>query len=1381
MSPRPWVLAAALLAAMPGVECKGTLASLNSLLEDQVLDRTALPLLANMSVSFLGSFPLQIQNASIRSMHVDSLEIKEAMEGEHESTLTVGLSGVGFDFRSHYYFAPAYGSPENGTLNLSAPLNDATIYVVVRFTGPSPFRESVPTNATFDNCSIDLGNFSVSADGGLSFLFSKSNMKDEIGLACSTILPPLLSQFAGNASETLGKSARSVDPTSVIASSEAAIEKKFDTTQLVHFSESGAVGVVEHVVTDVLGGGGLKALMDNRDAWVDVDKNLNLGPDFPRSLQARPGKSLYSNSRANITLAEINVTGLDNIAGLRLNGHAGNYSLAVGLEMGKLDVSMVLDLDLANPVTGYRTSNSVSARAELRGAAVNLTLLVAVNGTMADQLEPGMLIEAFREGGTAPLLCGLYPVVALNISSLAIGIGGMPPPVEYGLLPTDGIPSELDVAIDSLLKGVFETYGAGLFEALPGLTNEYLLPELLKSAYWQSFIAPISAPLPLEYKCPPQSRWAPLPDPIEFYNNSVVKTADWVVNDLLKPPSAGDVNAMIRALVQGLAPGPTPTASSDDGNAVTFVGKIFNYTLVLPGAQPNGDSLGVAAVEIWDLTLSGYSSITSLDVLKPRGPHERFTLDNALSAEGPLVANLTVRVTLEGPCAPVPIDDSLRISVGIEGLRAAAAVMLRLNGSAAAALSVDEVKQNMKCLATVFSGSENLLRIPEHDLAMFFDHFAMDAQCVPGRCSSPDMDKLHGPLTSPAGSAQLDRYARYVFNRTKKLAPQLLDLLGWDEAHINTYIDQAIVNASENCTAGGSTSALEVASGMTPVPSSDESDGPLTVGKVYAILYGFSGAVFLILVGVTVWTYTREDTNEKQPLLKRRRNQLLTPESGPRKHRASSVADSVRSKSSVFEGTYVPATHLALAQHPAIPRAVRILHPILLLGSAGIFISSNLGVGAQINAKVTLAGSEIDVDNIFSYGLANTVCDFWNGKIYPLSILVGLLSGAWPYVKTSLLLFCWFVPPWFLTHDRRGFILRVLDILGKWSLIDEFLIIMMINAFHIVITNPSDWIFLPTDILNIEVTVDPKYGIHGFLLAAILSLALNHAQIIWHRNAMEADEGRDRGWFAVGAEDNSRQVLAKVAGTPRAVGVTVLLVVAGVCLLVGTIINTFDFKFEGLAAIVLDADAPGGDQADYSVFKLAKGMIDQGGPSTQSWLAYGWLMVCFVLFAVVVPLLQVIMLLVLWLSPLELRNQKRLFFFNEILAAWSSIEVLIVSLLAALLQISQLAKFILGNRCDLINDLMRQYGVPLGLFAEDQAKCFDVHAELLSGCWILFAACVLVNVAYQVAYRASEEAIELREAQIADQDDEGDEDGDGKEPRGYTVQAVVDGSPQPTP
>eukprot|EP00997_Jenningsia_sp_PLL12_P009599 NODE_6593_length_500_cov_44.962306_g5809_i0.p1 GENE.NODE_6593_length_500_cov_44.962306_g5809_i0~~NODE_6593_length_500_cov_44.962306_g5809_i0.p1 ORF type:complete len:112 (+),score=49.71 NODE_6593_length_500_cov_44.962306_g5809_i0:23-337(+) len=62
------------------------------------------------------------------------------------------------------------------------------------------------------------------------------------------------------------------------------------------------------------------------------------------------------------------------------------------------------------------------------------------------------------------------------------------------------------------------------------------------------------------------------------------------------------------------------------------------------------------------------------------------------------------------------------------------------------------------------------------------------------------------------------------------------------------------------------------------------------------------------------------------------------------------------------------------------------------------------------------------------------------------------------------------------------------------------------------------------------------------------------------------------------------------------------------------------------------------------------------------------------------------------------------------------------AIMAALLEISQFTEFIVGNKCDLVNVILKQY-LDKELHGDD--KCFDVVTELDHGCWMLFAAALL--------------------------------------------------------
>eukprot|EP01092_Planopodium_desertum_P006453 TRINITY_DN2682_c0_g1_i2.p1 TRINITY_DN2682_c0_g1~~TRINITY_DN2682_c0_g1_i2.p1 ORF type:complete len:196 (-),score=29.30 TRINITY_DN2682_c0_g1_i2:69-656(-) len=126
------------------------------------------------------------------------------------------------------------------------------------------------------------------------------------------------------------------------------------------------------------------------------------------------------------------------------------------------------------------------------------------------------------------------------------------------------------------------------------------------------------------------------------------------------------------------------------------------------------------------------------------------------------------------------------------------------------------------------------------------------------------------------------------------------------------------------------------------------------------------------------------------------------------------------------------------------------------------------------------------------------------------------------------------------------------------------------------------------------------------------------------------------------------------------------------------------------------------------------------------------------------PLLYLLVLLVLWVVPMKSQLRRIVFVLSEIFNAWSALEVFVVSVIAALLEIEQFAKFIIGNRCDQINVLLQDYASDL---LEGDNVCFDVVATLKEGCWILFAGCLLYllvgTLVMKICHKVLEEAGEL--------------------------------------
>jgi hypothetical protein len=72
----------------------------------------------------------------------------------------------------------------------------------------------------------------------------------------------------------------------------------------------------------------------------------------------------------------------------------------------------------------------------------------------------------------------------------------------------------------------------------------------------------------------------------------------------------------------------------------------------------------------------------------------------------------------------------------------------------------------------------------------------------------------------------------------------------------------------------------------------------------------------------------------------------------------------------------------------------------------------------------------------------------WQAEVYPLAILIAVFSGGWPYLKLLLMLVCWFMPLNKLKLKYREKLLVFLDAMGKWSLIDAYVLVLMVVAFR---------------------------------------------------------------------------------------------------------------------------------------------------------------------------------------------------------------------------------------------------------------------------------------------------------------------------------------------
>jgi hypothetical protein len=330
----------------------------------------------------------------------------------------------------------------------------------------------------------------------------------------------------------------------------------------------------------------------------------------------------------------------------------------------------------------------------------------------------------------------------------------------------------------------------------------------------------------------------------------------------------------------------------------------------------------------------------------------------------------------------------------------------------------------------------------------------------------------------------------------------------------------------------------------------------------------------------------------------------------------------------------------------------------------------------------------------------------WTAKVYVLAILIAFFSGAWPYVKLGVMLACWVCPSGVLSTSRREQMLKMMDALGKWSLIDFFVMVMMMCAFKFNMALGEN--------LIINVTVVPHFGFYLFLLATMVSLGIGHIVLACHRLILDeknhvvvdvdcTKEAIVEHVFAIDTrlispvllatrgyrtgqtgqtgqsidetKNDSDEVIPEVLvrATKYGTGFLVFgLVVTAVFLLLGTILETFRFEFLGLTGILLKDKST----VDYSFVSVGETVpLASGKPND---VAVRWMEASYFAFGLGMPMGMLAAVTFMWLVPLSLKHQRLVLVVAEVLNAWSALDVFLGSICGALLEIQQVRTILLA-------------------------------------------------------------------------------------------------------
>ncbi|KAL7566843.1 hypothetical protein ACA910_021342 [Epithemia clementina (nom. ined.)] len=410
---------------------------------------------------------------------------------------------------------------------------------------------------------------------------------------------------------------------------------------------------------------------------------------------------------------------------------------------------------------------------------------------------------------------------------------------------------------------------------------------------------------------------------------------------------------------------------------------------------------------------------------------------------------------------------------------------------------------------------------------------------------------------------------------------------------------------------------------------------------------------------------------------------------------------------------------------------------MLMLVTIFVLLSSNLSVGASVELTAVIGHKTFKLPSLFEFTLVQTAREMWNAGIYPVFFLVVVFSGIWPYAKLVIMLFCWESNK--IRDGPRGQLLLAMDSLGKFSLVDTYVLVLMMVAFRYHLR------FFDADAIGLDVMVVPQYGFYGFLLATTLSLVSGHAAVYYHRVIKTVFQGTTRTTTTADQSDRSSLSIFyhsfQVAGVRRQLSLfsklmlLFLLVAAAVLLGIGITKKSFIFEFGGLAGIALGEDKR---RTAYSLVSLGTAIPG----SSKATLGTYILMAVYFFYAVVAPLACLYLLFILLVFPLTVKRQLVVLFLAEIANAWSAVEVFCLSIVAALLEISAFASFIIGDRCETINEIVRDYWPSQTDYSD--ANCYTVRSSVKWDAGYLIGGAILNSFVVSLTLRLVHSAMKDR-------------------------------------
>jgi len=420
-----------------------------------------------------------------------------------------------------------------------------------------------------------------------------------------------------------------------------------------------------------------------------------------------------------------------------------------------------------------------------------------------------------------------------------------------------------------------------------------------------------------------------------------------------------------------------------------------------------------------------------------------------------------------------------------------------------------------------------------------------------------------------------------------------------------------------------------------------------------------------------------------------------------------------------------------------------------------------------MNGLLYVSGEHVPLPPIFYFTLWGSIRDEWNAGTYALSLLVAVFSLLWPFIKLTLQLLLWWLPPSALGPKAHGLALRLVDATCKFAFTNIQMVVLLMVALHFKIIAPSAGPNASIPLLDVTVEVTPDVGTFVFCVAMLLSLLLGHWHAYRHRVLLAPLRPPSAASLALAPavstpppdaqkpfSATARPLpLRRVAfdsmlcyerrRLPCCLQLLVALGLAGcvVGVAYGLMVDVIELELVGVVGALL------GDERTtrWSVFSLAAAISRVTALADPLWLAI--LQAGFYLTVIAMPLAWPLVALALWMLPLRASTSARLLTVVEVATAWAMLDVFVVIMLTSLLSLDQFAQYTLSDDPTVValNTALSSHA-ELRTLVPGEPVVLGVQPTLLPCYWLLLgAALAAVPLCVFVAHAANH-AVEQQQA-----------------------------------